>query len=170
MGRRSIFDIIQVTRSVRPKLRDSAMYPKAGGSSEPGFGGGAGWSLWPIILTQKAIAAKMAMKMSRLQPARRPSLPMKILRKVEGCGGGTSVAIGVASGFKWVPHMPASDLRCEVVRSLSCFCSGDSEPCSRCFPLSSKSRAVFFQNAAIHHYEDSCLARLLGGFRVDHFF
>src|SRR5271155_4744480 len=106
MGRRSIFDIIQVTRSVRPKLRDSAKYPKAGGSSEPGFGGGPGWSLWPIILTQKAIAAKIAMKMSRLHPARRPSLPMKILRKAEGCVGGTSVGINAASRFKRVPHMP----------------------------------------------------------------
>src|SRR5271168_2737010 len=97
MGRRSIFDMIQVTTSVRPKLKDSAMYQKAGGSSEPGVGGGAGCGLWPIILTQKAIDAKMAMKVSRLQPARRPSLPIKILRKADGGAGGTSVGISVAS-------------------------------------------------------------------------
>jgi hypothetical protein len=34
------------------------------------------------------MTAKIAMKMSRLQPARRPSFPIKILWRVVGCAGG----------------------------------------------------------------------------------
>jgi hypothetical protein len=49
---------------------------------------GWGWSLWPIRFALKAKTAAMRRrKMSRLQPARRPSLPMNIQRPVEGGGG-----------------------------------------------------------------------------------
>jgi hypothetical protein len=61
------------------------------------FGAG-GWILWPMTVAQKSIVAKRAMKMSRLQPARRPSLPTKILRRADGCLGGIgSAGVSVAS-------------------------------------------------------------------------
>jgi hypothetical protein len=63
------------------------------------FGAG-GWNLWPMKLTQKPMAANRAMKISRLQPARRPSSPMKILRSLDGgVGGIDSAGIGVASSL-----------------------------------------------------------------------
>jgi hypothetical protein len=56
-----------------------------------------GKSLWPTKLMQRAIAVKIAMKMSRLLPERMPSLPMKILRRVDDCVDGIgSAGVSVA--------------------------------------------------------------------------
>lgn len=44
--------------------------------------------LWLMTRAQYRQAAIRAIKMSRLQPARRPSLPTKILRRVDGCALG----------------------------------------------------------------------------------
>ena len=40
-----------------------------------------------MMFAQKIRAAKRAMKMSRLHPARGPSFPMKILSRADGCVG-----------------------------------------------------------------------------------
>src|SRR5580692_4985483 len=85
--------MIQVTRTVMRNGINSAMYPKLGDISVGALATG-GWSLWPMRFAQKAMAAKIAMKISRLQPARSPSLPMNILWRVDGCAG--SVGISVA--------------------------------------------------------------------------
>src|SRR5208337_1539533 len=103
MGRRSIFDMIQVTRRTTRKEMESVENKRVADISETVFAafGAAGWSLWPMALTQKIMTAQRAMKMSRLQPARRPSLPKKILWRVEGCAGGMgSVGVNPASQFK----------------------------------------------------------------------
>src|SRR5277367_518289 len=100
LGRRSIFDIIQVTKRVMRKGTDSPTKPNSGDISfgGPAVLGGGGWRMRPIRFAQKAMAAKIARKISRLQPARRPSLPMKILWTAEGCVGGRgSVTANVAS-------------------------------------------------------------------------
>ena len=74
----------------------SAINPINGDISEAAF---AAWErrmdLWPMRL-HRNMAAKRAMKMSRLQPARRPSLPMKILWRVDGDEG------GIGSGQGWI--------------------------------------------------------------------
>jgi hypothetical protein len=87
--------MIQVTRTVIRKGTSSAIYPKLGDISIGAavFGAG-GWSMCPMRFAQKAMSAKIAMKMSRLQPARKPSFPIKILWRVDGCAG--SVGINVA--------------------------------------------------------------------------
>jgi hypothetical protein len=60
------------------------------------FFGADGKSLWPTKFMQRAIAAKIAAKM-RLQPERMPSLPMKSLRRVDGCVDGIgSAGVSVA--------------------------------------------------------------------------
>jgi hypothetical protein len=97
-----------VTNSVIRKGIDSAMNPRVGEISAPGFAASAegGRSLCPMRFAQKARAAKMAMKMSRLQPARSPSFPMKILRIVDGCVGGMgSVGVRFASRLKGLPRV-----------------------------------------------------------------
>src|SRR5208337_1074949 len=103
MWRRSIIDMIQVTKRTTRNEIESAENKRVADISETVFAvfGAAGWSLWPMAAAQKIMAAQRAMKMSRLQPARRPSLPMKILWRAEGCAGGMgSVGVNVASPFK----------------------------------------------------------------------
>jgi hypothetical protein len=63
-------------------------------------------SLWPTTLTQMAMAANRARKMSKLQPARRPSLPIKILRRVDGGAGAIgSGSVTVSSRFNGLPRV-----------------------------------------------------------------
>src|SRR5580692_12192585 len=90
--------MIQVTRMVMRNGISSAMYPKLGDISVGALAAG-GWSLCPMRFAQKAMAAKIAMKISRLQPARSPSLPMNILLRVDGCTG--SVGFSVALFGDW---------------------------------------------------------------------
>src|SRR5208282_4533768 len=92
--------MIQVTRRVTNKPTDSEVNASRKEISEEAFGvfAAGGKSLWPMVLIQKATAAKRAMKMSRLQPARRRALPMKILRRADGGAvGAGSTGDGVAS-------------------------------------------------------------------------
>src|ERR1017187_1185524 len=105
---------------------------------------------------QKPMATKSAMKMSMLQTARRPSLPMKILRRVDGCAlgassvGGIGSADGKVASFKEAPRVARVYLKVP---------GGSSE-----------SRAVFFEDAEIHHHKDARLASLLRSLLVNHIF
>jgi hypothetical protein len=73
---------------------DSAKNPKAGVISEPVAGfWGTKCARFVMTLTPVSTAAIRTMKMMRLQPARRPSAPMKILRRVNG---------SVAASWSWL--------------------------------------------------------------------
>src|SRR5580658_6533388 len=78
--------MIQVMKKTTRNGMDSERIAKRGvadvcGTAFAALGAG-GYSLWPMTFTL------MAMEISRLQPARRPSLPMKIVRSIEGGVGG----------------------------------------------------------------------------------
>src|SRR6516164_10971545 len=85
LGRFSIFDIIQVTKKIATRGMDSARTPTLNGISfaaAPGSGA-------RCVSVARAVAplrreAIRATKMTRLQPARGPSGPMKILCRREG--------------------------------------------------------------------------------------
>src|SRR5271154_2285474 len=91
--------MIQVVKNTTTKGRNSASTRKVGGNSAPGTGpwAKAGFSRWMMRFEAKIKAARMATKMSKLQPARRPSLPIKILRRVDA-GGGVGSTIGGVPG------------------------------------------------------------------------
>src|SRR5208337_332747 len=100
MGRRSILDMIQVTRRTAIRGMDSRMNDALTDISDFGAFGACGLILWAMRLVAKRRAAKRPMKMSSPQPARSPSLPMKILwRGGGGTGALGSVGISVGSGF-----------------------------------------------------------------------
>ena len=49
-------------------------------------------------LTPRSDAARSVMKIRRLQPARRPSAPMKILYRVDGVAGAGGGGLGGSAG------------------------------------------------------------------------
>src|SRR5271157_5766382 len=93
--------MIQVTRRTARKGMDSPMKLRTADISAFAALGAGGWSLWPMTFTQDRTPASRARKMSRLQPARRPSLPIKILRRAGDCGVGIgSAGVSLASSLK----------------------------------------------------------------------
>src|ERR1039458_8576990 len=113
--------MIQVTRRVTrtPRVPETKTACGVANASEAASAGG-GKSLWPITLTQVATAMKRAMKMSKPQPARRPSLPMKILRRVDGGRAAAgSAAFSDASRFNGIPRVARVHL---VLTGVSMFC------------------------------------------------
>src|ERR1700677_362889 len=145
--------MIQVAITVMSKGMDSAMYRNRGETSEPALSAfpDEGHSLWPMTFTQKASAAKIAAKMRRLHPARSPSLPTKILCKVDCAGvagaGGTeaggiaSLGVRAGSSFKVCPrlqrihHSPCAPIG--SAPGAPSICSG---PSQQGFPLGALSR------------------------------
>src|ERR1700722_12584993 len=114
MGRRSIFDMIQVTRTVMRNGMDSATNRKLG---EAGSGGAfaalgtGGWTLCPMILTQNAMAAKMTMKMSRLPGAETILADENLAQSRGPCG---------REWFGWWQHwVPIQGASACVAKSLS---------------------------------------------------
>src|SRR5271165_5415215 len=93
--------MIQVTSRTARKGTDSPMKLNVADISAFAALRTGGWSLWPMTFTQNRRAARRARKMNKLQPARRPSLPMKTLLRAGGCVGGMgSAGVNVASSFK----------------------------------------------------------------------
>src|SRR5215831_13230482 len=80
--------MIQVATKVIRKGRASAKNPKLGGISPIGAPlGGRRCILSAIMPTPRNNRLTIKMNMRRLQPARRPSVPIKILRRTDACGG-----------------------------------------------------------------------------------
>jgi hypothetical protein len=77
-----------VATKVIRKGRASAKNPKLGEISPVGaLLGGRRCILSAIMLTPRNNRPTIKMNMKRLQPARRPSEPIKILRRTDACGG-----------------------------------------------------------------------------------
>ena len=84
---------------------------------------GGWWNLRTTKCAAMTIAASMAMKMSRPQPARMPSFPMKVLRRRDDCAFAFgSVGFSVGSVFK-LTHL----LLTEFVDESHCFQSIEAE-------------------------------------------
>ena len=128
-------------------MRKGITSPNTKKSEEPrhldcGLGRKTWKNLWLMRFAQKPRAAKRRMKMSMLQPARRPSLPMKILRRVDGCsawvlvrrvewfgGGQGRVVIQGTSGAEgvWCSKSLAQSQRFSgIARGVPSGCSGPS--------------------------------------------